>query len=222
MNQLICDSFARVSASKRLSPRRPMASFFGFLRELVGSNRLARLWLGMGLALMANSCLDSPPTYSQAEQVPPFIITAQVTPDLNALVELQLGQPQQFVVPFLSVDVGEDLEGNVYLDRDPGQPGSWRSRQVVPAAQGGFDDPRPPVAFKFTPRSGLDAPGCHTLTLILAHQSQWDFVELPQVDNPVRLPIDDTRAASVTWWLQIKGDPGQTLRECPTLGETVP
>jgi hypothetical protein len=171
---------------------------------------------------VATSCLDSPPSYSQTEQVPPFIITAQVTPELNALVDMKLGQSQQFVVPFQSVDVGEDLEGNVYLDRDPGQPGSWRVRQVVPASTSGFDAPRPPVTFKFTPRAGLDAPGCHTLTLILAHQSEWDFVELPQIDNPVRLPIDDTRAASVTWWLQIEGEPGQTLRACPTLGETVP
>jgi hypothetical protein len=174
---------------------------------------------------LLTGCLDSPPSYSQPEQVAPFIIDAHVTPDLTAVVQLHAGLAQEFVVPFRSVDVGEDLEANVYLDRNPGQSGSWRVTQEVPASPGAFDEDRPPVTFNFRPTASLDEPGCHTLTFILAHASQWDYVNL-QMGNPVpvRLPIDDTQAAAVTWWLDIADDTGSgaPLRECPRQGEVTP
>jgi hypothetical protein len=182
---------------------------------------LARLSLG-GLLMMPSGCLDSPPSYSKPDQVAPFIIDARVTPDLTAVVQLQAGLAQEFSVPFRSVDVGENLEANVYLDRDPGQPGSWRTTQAVPASQGAWDEDRPPVVFKFRPTSSLDAPGCHTLTFILAHESQWDFVDLEEA-TPVRLPVDDTRAATVTWWLEVTDDnSSDPPRECPRQGSTTP
>jgi hypothetical protein len=170
---------------------------------------------------MLQGCLDDPPSYSRPEQVAPFIIDAQVAPDVTAVVRIEAGVSQDLVVPFRSVDVGEDLEANLYLDRDPGQPGSWRRQQDVPAHPGRFEEDRPPVVMSFRP-STLDQPGCHTLTFILAHESQWDVVEVPEAPNPVPLPIDDTKAASVTWWLEIQGADGVPRRECPTSGETVP
>ncbi|HEX2881234.1 MAG TPA: hypothetical protein VHO25_17015 [Polyangiaceae bacterium] len=196
----------------------------GFVRQFIRGGwrtELARLSLGW-LLIMPSGCLDSPPSYSKPDQVPPFIIDARVTPDLNAVVQLQAGLAQEFSVPFRSVDVGENLEANVYLDRDPGQPGSWRTTQAVPASQGAWEEDRPPVVFKFRPTSSLDAPGCHTLTFILAHESQWDFVDLEEA-TPVRLPVDDTRAATVTWWLEIAGDnTSDPARECPRQGSTTP
>lgn len=184
--------------------------------------RLARASLLLGLLVMPSGCLDSPPTYQRPDQIPPFIIDAQVTPDLTALVQLDPGMAQEFVVPFRSVDVGEALEANLYIDRNPGAPGSWRVQQDVPASSTTFEEERPPVVVNFTPRAALDAPGCHTLTLIIAHESQWDYVDVPEAPNPIRLPIDDTQAASVTWWLEVSGDETLPRRECPTLGETVP
>jgi hypothetical protein len=169
---------------------------------------------------MLIGCLDTPPSYSKPDQVPPFIIDGQVTPDLTAVVQLQAGVEQEFVVPFRSVDVGEDLQANVYLDRDPGQPGNWRITQAVPASPGAFDEDRPPVVFSFR-SNALDGPGCHTLTFILAHESQWDFVAL-QGGNPISLPIDDTKAATVTWWLEITDDSGAPPRLCPGQSETTP
>jgi hypothetical protein len=171
---------------------------------------------------MPTGCFDSPPSYSKPEQVAPFIIDAQVVPDLTAVVQLQAGLAQEFKVPFRSVDVGENLEANVYLDRNPGEPGSWRVTQKVPASAGAFAEDRPPVVFTFRPTASLDEPGCHTLTFILAHESQWDSVNL-QVPNPVRLPIDDNHAATVTWWLDISDDnSGEPPRECPRQGTTAP
>lgn len=195
----------------------------GFARQLSARwdyGGLARLSL-VFLLTMPSGCLDSPPSYSKPDQIAPFIIDAQVAPDLTAVVQMQAGLAQQFVVPFRSVDVGENLEANVYLDRDPGQPGAWRVHQLVPASQGTFDADRPPVVFTFRPTSSLDEPGCHTLTFILAHESQWDFIDLQGV--PVRLPIDDTHAATVTWWLDIADDnSSDPPRECPRQGEATP
>lgn len=203
---------------------RPRRIDSGFARQLGARwdhRGLARLSLVFVLT-MPSGCLDSPPSYSKPDQIAPFIIDAQVTPDLTAVVQMQAGLAQQFVVPFRSVDVGENLEANVYLDRNPGQPGSWRVNQLVPASQGTFGEDRPPVVFSFRPTSSLDEAGCHTLTFILAHESQWDFVDL-EVANPVRLPVDDTRAATVTWWLDITDDnSSDPPRECPRQGETTP
>lgn len=200
---------------------RVAGGFVGQFSRAVGQGGLA--WLSLGVFLtMPTGCLDSPPSYSKPDQVAPFIIDARVTPPLNGVVQMQAGLAQDFSVPFRSVDVGEDLQGNVYLDRDPGEAGSWRTTQKVPASPGPFDEDRPAVLFKFRPTASLDVPGCHTLTFILAHASQWAFVDTDE-GNPVPLPIDDSQAATVTWWLDIADDnSGEPLRECPRQGTTTP
>jgi hypothetical protein len=150
--------------------------------------------------------------------VAPFIIVAQVTPDASTIVPLAPMKAQEFTVPFRSVDAGENLQGNLYLDRDPGTLGSWRATTEVPASIADFDQQRE-VTVTFTPLLSIQ-PGCHTLTFILAHESIWTIP--PGSDPPAPIPLDDTQAASITWWIDLAGEDGASRRECPKLGEVTP
>lgn len=168
--------------------------------------RLAGGALLVALSSQTAACLDDPPTYAPRDQIPPFIIAGQVFPPLNLIYT----EPGNFAVnvPFRSEDVNIDLLARLYLDLRPGVArASHGGQQPVPA--GIFEDIRS-VTVDFTDRI---PPGCHSITLILTYQNNFHPTQL--------LPLDDTLAARVVWWLNIDDIDGDTpMSSCPIAPST--
>ena len=175
---------------------------------------MSRSWLQEGspsrvglllLALVSSSsaCLDEPPTFAPRGQIPPFIIGGQVEPPLGAIYEGPL-ESLPINVPFRSEDANYVLQARLYLDLVPGT--GRRSPDLV--------EPIPASIFEDTSRSvqmewgGGELDGCHSLTLILTWEENFD--------NASGLPRDDTRAARVVWWVNGDDVAGTaTLSSCP-------
>jgi hypothetical protein len=164
------------------------------------------------VGLMSNACLDSPPTYSSPGQVPPFIIEEGTRPRSDQFIRVDPGDELDLFVQFISVDVGEQVLGVIYLDfeSDTDLYPSRRATLTLAPSPLGLEETRDANFAVRVP--GSFQAGCHTLTLLLAHQSAWNISG--------GRPSDPERAARVIWWLDVPGD--GPLRPCPTEGEGAP
>jgi hypothetical protein len=155
----------------------------------------------LSVALVSTGCLAEPPTFEPRGQIPPFILAGRVEPPLGSVYEGEA--PFSINVPFRSEDVGFDLQARLYLDLLPGA-GSGAADVSVDLPAGIFEDQDRYVETNWI-RS--DA-GCHSLTLILTYERNYGVRSA--------LPLDDTRAARVVWWLNM-GDADESVRmsTCP-------
>lgn len=147
----------------------------------------------------ATGCLADPPTFAPRGQLPPFIIAGQVEPPLSSIYE----GPRniEINVPFRSEDVNDDLSARFFIDLVPGAADA-RPAQALLLAASNYEELR-------LLDTEVDArPGCHSLTLIMTYLDNFSL--------QTGLPIDDTRAARLVWWLNV-GDPGGevTMSSCP-------
>jgi hypothetical protein len=151
-------------------------------------------------------CLDDPPTFAPRGQIPPFIIAGQVDPPLGAVYE----GPSSFAinVPFRSEDVNIPLEARVYFDLVPGAAQQFASNRA-PIAPGNFEENRFVIIDWTTPPP---VTGCHSLTLIMTYADNFGLTGLP---------LDDSRAARIVWWLNV-GDISGDVRmvSCPGASQT--
>lgn len=161
------------------------------------------------VSLTASACLDAPPTYDDPRRIPPFVIKSQVIPALNALVELEPGEPMDVTVPFRSEDLGANVLAVAYLDVRPGERGTAVNVWESPASN--FDDLSRSVG---GPVSDTGLPGCHTLTLVVSHDFNF------RLDSVV----DESQADRIVWWVHVKDPEGERtlLEECITEGVTEP
>jgi hypothetical protein len=150
-------------------------------------------------ALLAAGCLDDPPTFAPRGQLPPFVLAGQVDPPLSSIYE----GPSRFdvSVPFRSEDVNIDLDARLYLDLMPGTSQFPADVGIVIPA-GNYEELRS-VDMEWT----RPLSGCHSLTLILTYVGNYEIGGLP---------IDDSLAARVVWWLNIGDTDGLTrMATCP-------
>jgi hypothetical protein len=152
-------------------------------------------------------CLDDAPTFAPRGQILPFINAGQIEPPMGAVYQGPI--PFPINVPFRSEDVNIDLEARLYQDLVPS------ATQGVPAlevsiAAGIYEDTSRSVSLDW----GMDLEGCHSLTLILTYFDNYDASGLP---------IDDTRAARVTWWLDVADvNDDVTVASCPGVAQRQP
>lgn len=175
-------------------------------RQARSASRLSVSRYALIAAWSATGCLDEPPTFEPRGQIPPFILAGQVEPPLGAIYE---GEPPIPInVPFRSEDVGFALQARLYLDLAPGA-GEGAPEEVVTLPAGIFEDLTRSVPMEWSRLVG----GCHSLTLILTYEENYGISS--------RLPLDDTRAARVVWWLNM-GDAQGTVRmsDCPGASQT--
>jgi hypothetical protein len=169
-----------------------------------------RVWplafAGLSSLVAFSACLDDPPTFAPRGQIPPFILAGQVDPPLGAVYR---GPARiQINVPFRSEDQNVELEARLYLDLLPGASDS--PAEVVNAVlpPGNFEELRFLTMDWVLPVTG----DCHSLTLILTYAGNFDLLGLP---------IDDSRAARLTWWLNIGDSDGDArLASCPGAAQT--
>lgn len=188
-----------------------------FTLSAVAAGRGRRcLALGLSLPWLLSAgltgCFAPPPELSQPEQTSPFIITAQATPPLAMVHKLPADGVFQFSVPFISEDVGEELRAVLYQDLSPGDSDPVVVYRASIAAGTSMDEREVGSGVPLAP-----IPlGCHSLTLMITHESNLDFFDSP-------LPIAPALAASVIWWLDVADAENPTLIDsCPPRGEVPP
>lgn len=156
-------------------------------------------------------CLDDPPTYEAPVRVPPVVVGSQVQPPLAVIYRLQPGEDTLDVsVPFQSEDFGSPILGKFLLDVQPGVRPPRSVLDVVVAASD-FSDRDRRVEARVSGLSALE--GCHSLTLVLTHQSNTiSFTDELE---------DESLATRVVWWLAAPRADGREvlLGDCPTRGE---
>ena len=101
-------------------------------------------------------------------------------------------------VPFRSEDLGEPLEAIFLFDAQPGQNQAVVDNASVEIPPSVFEDDSRAV---IQPISLDLEPGCHTLTMVLAHTSNLRGVDVR----------DEARAARATWWLYVRGSENSPL-----------
>ena len=153
------------------------------------------------------------PDYGPSQRTPIYLSDPHPTPsNLQILNDGQLGPSTlSFGVTFRSEDAGEGVISVLYVDYKHG-PVQTPAKHYHPAST--FDNPRPvtyPVSTNaFAGREGV----CHSLTLMLMHESGWD----DQNNVPLGTPPD---LATMTWFTSVN-DMGSLLQECPTTSNEMP
>ena len=171
--------------------------------------RLARtsLVLASVMTLASGCIIADPPQYHDPLQTPPVLDLYQANPSVQNVVVVKSGQAASvsFVVPFRSEDAGEGLLAELYVD------GVFSIFTTFDASS--FNDLGRSVKMALTVTPAI-RPGCHTVTITIAHQSTWDTTSAPETLNLKKATYD---AATATWWLNVDPPEGAelTLNNCP-------
>lgn len=181
---------------------------------------LARLSLlgALAMVLLPGCIVADPPQYEDPGRTPPFLNLALATP---RVVDVQVinRSDNNFAndgftvsVPVRSDDQGEELLAFVHLDYSYVLKSEVLGKNKLKAST--LSDLSRKIDVPLTIPAGLS--GCHQATLIVAHESSWDF----PTDLPYPTAKDDTAIA--TWWLNVITDPNAdpyTLTDCPNRNE---
>jgi hypothetical protein len=176
--------------------------------------RLAMLsGLALGCPVFATGCLVAEaPEYGPAQQRPATIDFQSVTPSLYNVIVFDDNIPKPINVPVRSEDAGDKLQGTLWVD--------WESLTQTPILI--WDEPVPASSFDDVSRSwsqsiGPDpgvTRGCgHTLTLLLMHESNYDFNLAKPKDNAPSWDV-----ASVTWQINMFPKDPAVIEPCPQEG----
>jgi hypothetical protein len=205
----------RPAPRTRAAPATALSRRPAVIRKAAAVLGLARLSLLGGLSmLLASSCIVAdPPEYLNPVQTRPVLDIGQADPGTSQVLVVQTSQNVAFSVPVRSEDAGEDLRAVFFVDQGPGSPGVFQNSQSIPAST--YNDTGRAVTFEWTvPPPPPPGPGCHLMTLTVAHRLSFD----PTHDDVLN-PKDQDDAAIVNWWLNADPttDPS-TLVNCPTNG----
>lgn len=180
---------------------------------LARRSQRSRVLMPTVTALSLWGCFAPAPKLSQPEQTPPFVVTSQVTPPLSMVHLLPESGLFDFVVPFRSEDVNEQVVSALYLDLVPGDTNPTFVH-LASLSPGTIDEER-----QFSSQVSLAdqiTSGCHTLTLTITHESNLDPFVSP-------LPLVPSRAASVVWFVDVPDPENPTLLgDCPRAGGAEP
>jgi hypothetical protein len=165
-------------------------------------------------SLLASGCLiPEAPEYGPPQKTPVFIIDSTVHPSPRTIVTGSRAAKDalEFSFKVRSEDAGERLMGALFVDyKHVGH--TWIDfRPYEPMT---FDEPRD-VRFYMDPGDRrIDAARvCHSATLLVLHESGWDF----EKKQPIGTPAD---LASVTWFMSIvEGSETPNLSDCPDVAD---
>jgi hypothetical protein len=160
--------------------------------------------VGMTFAV---GCVDSPPQYSEPTRIPPQIVTNELDPPVSRLYVTD-SATITFSIPFRADDDGQHLVARFVEDLAIGAP-SLKDEVSIPAdplgrpfaLQGGEPSSPSTPATKGRALSwpwtwmGNDKSGCHTITVVISEQSNFQGLFGIQ---------DDLKEARATWFLWLR------------------
>jgi len=164
------------------------------------------------MTLISSCVVADPPTYTDPTQTRPALNAFLATPPIFQVLTVQLPSTSTptFTVPVRSEDNGERLIANFFIDY--GSPTASFVGDVIVNPATFVDDSDRFITFVWQSLNS-QLPGCHTMTLIVAHQSSYTRDTQTPDKN---LALKDV--ALMTWWLNLLPDPTKetTVVGCPS------
>jgi hypothetical protein len=183
-------------------------------RKSSAVSRVARLsLLGFAILLLVSSCIVAdPPEYRDPLQTRPVLDVYQAIPTTSRILVVYTNDKVPISVPVRSEDAGEDLIAHFFIDYGTASPDIALNNQTIPAST--YNDTGREVTFEWTVK--VAPPGCHLLSLVVAHRSSFLQMDNDSLD-PAKADLD---AAIINWWLNVNpsDDMVTTLTDCPTSG----
>lgn len=171
--------------------------------------------LAASASLSTTGCIVAEaPDYGPSQRTPIYLSDPHPTPSNLQVLDDDLGPSSvSFGVTFRSEDAGERVISVMYIDYKHLPADLARlDKHYHPAST--FDNPRP-VSYSVAPSSFAGREGvCHSLTLMLMHESGWDDMNNVPRGSPSDL-------ATMTWFTSVNDD-GSLLEECPTTSTEMP
>jgi hypothetical protein len=166
---------------------------------------------GVLLAMTASltGCLaPSPDDFPEPEQTPPYLNLVTADPPVGEILEVQTNDRKPFSISVRSEDRGDPLWGFLYLDLGfENEAFTGALERVDPST---LDDPEP-RALSFIWSVLNVSPGCHQLTLLVAHESNFDLADtLKPIPGKSQGDV-----AVVTWWALVDRIPATPGTDCP-------
>ncbi len=157
----------------------------------------------LATSVVASACIAAPPPdFEPVTQTAPILLLDSASPPVDEFLRDPPGTTISFKVPFVSEDVGEDLLGALHLDY--GTPASEFLRASARLPSGVLKDKDRAVEINWRVEPTLT--GCHSLTILVSHFSNFDFSNLE--------PTNKDDVGRVTWWLDV-GGLGASVADCP-------
>jgi hypothetical protein len=162
-----------------------------------------RAGLALGLASVVPGCLIEPPPDFELTPTPPVLYLDQAAPSVGHPIQMESNEPPiNFSVPFFWDGVGGPLKARLYTGLGAERTPVMNAIPVIESE----------VQFAFVPQRPL-APGCHQITLILTHESNYD------TDLLSAKTIDPELVALATWWMALDTPLADlSLADCARVG----
>jgi len=162
-------------------------------------------------SLALTGCVIPNYEYGPARQSPVFVLDSSIAP--SALTPLSIKGPSPSVHLALTAfaeDAGDELMSALYVDYKH-QGGGFLLQH-----HHGTEAIEIPRLVEYEVTRGLPDEGCHTLTMMLFHESAWDDAHFQVIGVPPDL-------ASVTWFVSIAADGSSApLASCPDVSTESP
>lgn len=161
-----------------------------------------------------------PPPYEPTQRSPPVLDLVRALPFIGeTLVVDRITDPNPdeptfiaFSIPVRSEDDGRPLQYALHLDYTyvSYQSSQTGKRERIPPST--FDDTSREIQFRWDVLGNV-SDGCHQLTLVVAHDDNWNL--------PEDRPWPGVESAMATWWINVNPAPGEryTLKNCPNRDE---
>lgn len=142
----------------------------------------------LALSTLSQSCLIAPPDpLEEPERIPPRALVHDALPVVTQIVQTTRGaENPSFNVPFVSDDLGEPVEGKLFLNYPNG-----RFLNGSQTTAGTLNEERDMIVQWGAGRQSLPT-GCYTITMTITHKDNYT------ADGP---PADESKTAFVTWWI---------------------
>jgi len=161
---------------------------------------------------MFTGCLVAdPPLHEAPEKTPPILDLARAIPLVTQVQRVSTTDvvPElHFSVPVRSEDQGDQLLALFFLNF--GEASQSPQLPITRVASGSFEDESRSIEKSWN-YAGM-SQGCHQLTLMVTHESNFDLVTFEAVDK--------SDLAIASWWVGVNDEPtgSVSLHDCPSQG----
>jgi hypothetical protein len=150
--------------------------------------------------------IEDPPPYVEPTRTPPRLDLRDANPPIGEILNVDRNDQVPFSIPVFSEDAGVPVAGLLHLDFDPSRP--LDSFQTIGRLEPSTLDDQNRPELKFTWQVRQTTPGCHRLTLFVAHDDNIDY------EN--QIPVDTDDQARAVWWANVDAEIPNTLVDCPS------
>jgi hypothetical protein len=163
--------------------------------RVLDSQLVIRVLAVLGATTMSSCLVVSDPQFDAPIRRAPVFLPDRATPDSRRVIKIDQTTPSvDFVAPFVSEDVGTDVETRLFIDYGvPTGDNKFVSLilgNVIPA--GTLEDGERIAKATWRSDQATLSPGCHRMTLVVAH----DFGEN---GCPITQPNDPLGYDAISW-----------------------